>query len=147
MKQWFPRHASPDLLYEDHLVYAALAAKPFVRGHVVVVWKRRVRDLHLLSRRQYEHLMDIVDLVRNAMLRVLRVKKVYLLYMDEANHVHWHLVPRYVEKKQGLEFLCALPRTASQDMRLSQALREQIRQHDLKNVGRKAHSKGNRRKR
>ena len=39
--------------------------------------------------------MDKVDEVRNALIKTLKVKKVYLLYMDEAKHVHWHLIPRY----------------------------------------------------
>ena len=26
------------------------------------------------------------------------MKKVYLIYMDETQHVHWHLIPRYNEK-------------------------------------------------
>jgi diadenosine tetraphosphate (Ap4A) HIT family hydrolase len=28
----------------------------------------------------------------------LKIKKVYLIYMDEVQQVHWHLVPRYDEK-------------------------------------------------
>ena len=42
--------------------------------------------------------MDRVDEVRNTLLKTLKVKKVYLIYMDEANQVHWHLVPRFNEK-------------------------------------------------
>jgi diadenosine tetraphosphate (Ap4A) HIT family hydrolase len=42
--------------------------------------------------------MNRVDEIRNALLKTLKVKKVYLIYMDEANQVHWHLIPRYNEK-------------------------------------------------
>lgn len=42
--------------------------------------------------------MDIVDITRDALLRVCYVEKVYLIYMDEAREVHWHLVPRYNEE-------------------------------------------------
>lgn len=52
----------------------------------------------MLSRKDYLYLMEIVDKVRTAMLKTLKIKKVYLLYMDEANQVHWHLVPRYTKK-------------------------------------------------
>ena len=51
-----------------------------------------------MSRREYEYLMDVVDIVRNALIKTLNVEKIYLLYMDEVNHVHWHLIPRYDEK-------------------------------------------------
>ncbi len=83
------------IFYQDRKLYACLANYPLAKGHVVIVWKKNVPDLHLLSKRDYDYLMDKVDLVRNAMLKALHVEKVYLIYMDEAKHVHWHLVPRY----------------------------------------------------
>jgi diadenosine tetraphosphate (Ap4A) HIT family hydrolase len=86
------------IFYEDDRLYSCLANFPKARGHSVVVWKEDVEDLHLLSRDDYEHLMDKVDEVRDAMLEALGVEKVYLVYMDETEHVHWHLVPRYDEK-------------------------------------------------
>ena len=42
--------------------------------------------------------MEKVNFVRNAMLKALKIRKVYLIYMDEVRHVHWHLIPRYNEK-------------------------------------------------
>lgn len=86
------------ILYEDEMLYACLANYPKTKGHSVVVWKENVKDLHLLNRKDYEHLMDKVDEVRNALIKELDVEKVYLVYMDETKHVHWHLVPRYNEK-------------------------------------------------
>ncbi len=86
------------IFYDDERVYACLANFPKARGHSVVVWKKDVDDLHLLSREDYEHLMNVVDDIRDAMLEVLGVEKVYLVYMDETEHVHWHLIPRYDEK-------------------------------------------------
>ena len=94
----FPKPPKASIVYEDANAYAALAMYHLARGHTVVVWKRNVRDLHLLSCAQLEHLMDVVDLVRDALLQALGVEKVYLMYMDEARHVHWHLVPRYNER-------------------------------------------------
>ncbi|MBI5077114.1 HIT domain-containing protein [Candidatus Falkowbacteria bacterium] len=79
-------------------LYACLANEPIVDGHTVVVWKEKVTDLHLLTRKNYEYLMERVNEIRSAMLKALGVKKVYLLYMDEAKQVHWHLVPRYNTK-------------------------------------------------
>ena len=98
MSKQLPQPNENAIIFEDKKLYACLASYPITRGHVVVVWKKPVRDLRGLGRADYDHLMERVDEVRNAMLSVLKVKKVYLLYMDEANHVHWHLVPRYNEK-------------------------------------------------
>ena len=94
----FPKPYKNAMIYEDRKLYACLANYPIVKGHTVVVWKKSVSDLHLLSKKDYEYLMDKVDEIRNALLKALKIRKVYLIYMDEANQVHWHLIPRYNEK-------------------------------------------------
>ncbi len=94
-------------IYEDKKLYACLANEPIVDGHTVVVWKDKVADLHLLEREDYEYLMERVNDIRNALLEALGVEKVYLLYMDEAKQVHWHLVPRY--SKMGFGNLLQKP--------------------------------------
>jgi diadenosine tetraphosphate (Ap4A) HIT family hydrolase len=83
------------LIYDSELVYAALASYPLTKGHTVVVWKKQVSDLGKLTPEEYAYLMLTVDKVRNVLMQVLNVKKVYLFYMDEVKHVHWHLIPRY----------------------------------------------------
>ena len=93
-----PRPLPKAILYEDQKLYTCLASHPITPGHVVVVWKDDVPDLKRLSERDYDYLMDTVNAVRTAMLRALKINKVYLIYMDEARHVHWHLIPRYNEK-------------------------------------------------
>ncbi len=108
MSKDLPKPEDGALFYEDNKLYAALANYPIAKGHAVVVWKKKKSDLHLLKRKDYEYLMDKVDLIRNVMLRILNIKKVYLMYMDEANHVHWHLVPRYGRK--GINALKDRPR-------------------------------------
>jgi len=98
MKTSLPKPHKKVLIYQDDKLYVCLASFPIAKGHTVVVWKNKVSDLHLLSKKDYEYLMDKVDEVRNGLMKALGVKKVYLIYMDEANHVHWHLIPRYNEK-------------------------------------------------
>ena len=98
MKSKLPKPYEKAMIYEDSKLYACLANYPIVKGHTVIVWKKLVNDLHSLSKKNYEYLMDKVDEVRNALLKTLKVKKVYLIYMDEINQVHWHLIPRYNKK-------------------------------------------------
>ena len=86
------------MAYEDDRVYVCLASEPIAKGHTIVAWKKDVSDLHLLSREDYEHLMDVVDMARSALQKLLNIEKVYLVYMDEIKHVHWHLIPRYNEQ-------------------------------------------------
>ena len=119
----FSRPKKEEIIYEDIHVYACLARFPLSPGHVVVVWKKDVKDLHLLSRKEYVHLMNVVDSVRDALLKTLKLKKVYLLYLDEANHVHWHLIPRYHQK--GFTVLTHHPRVLK-DFSLAERIREDL---------------------
>lgn len=86
------------VIYEDKNVYVVSALYPITKGHTVVVWKKQTKDINALSCNEYDYLMDIVDVTRDTLLKVFNVEKVYMLYMDEAEEVHWHLVPRYNEK-------------------------------------------------
>jgi len=86
------------IVYEDGRLYSCLASYPLTTGHMVVAWKDKATDLHQLNKTEYEHLMWIVDKTRDTLLKTLGLEKVYLMYMDEVNQVHWHLVPRYDEK-------------------------------------------------
>ncbi len=95
------------ILYEDAKLYICLASFPITKGHTVIVWKTKAEDIHLLSREDYEYLMDAVDVARDVLLEKLQVQKVYLMYMDEARQVHWHLIPRYEE--QGFNLLLHTP--------------------------------------
>ena len=117
-----PNPIEGSLIYEDMHLYVCLANFPMTKGHCVVVWKEDVADIHILKRAEYEHLMDVVDQARNAILLTLGLEKVYLLYMDEIKHVHWHLVPRYDE--EGLNVLAHNPK-----LLLDVSLAKDIKKH------------------
>ncbi|MDD5145677.1 MAG: HIT family protein [Candidatus Pacebacteria bacterium] len=93
-----PRPKKESIIYDDEHLYVCLANDSITKGHTVIVWKKEVPDLGLLPDRDYDYLMDTVFATRNAILKTLKIKKVYLVYMDELNHVHWHLIPRYKEE-------------------------------------------------
>ncbi len=95
------------IYYEDSRLYVCLASFPITKGHCVVVWKERKEDLQLLNRDDYEHLMDVVDITRNVLRQYYNLEKVYLVYLDEIKHVHWHLIPRYEE--EGFNVLVHTP--------------------------------------
>lgn len=108
------------IIYQDKHLYVCLAKYAVTEGHIVVVWKKDVADLKLLSDRDYDYLMDTVFATRNALLKTMSLKKVYLVYMDESNHVHWHLIPRY--KEQGFEVFQKKPKTL-EDFSLAQKIK------------------------
>jgi diadenosine tetraphosphate (Ap4A) HIT family hydrolase len=115
-----PQAPKDSLLYEDDLLYACLASYPLTKGHTIVAWKDTRKDIHDLSRKEYLHLMWVVDKVRNRLLEVLGVEKVYLMYLDEVKHVHWHLIPRYNQK--GYNLLSHKPKLIN-DFSLAKSLR------------------------
>lgn len=84
--------------YEDSKLYTALAYHPLTKGHSVVVWKGGEEDISKLDMENYEYLMNAVRVTRNTLKQFYDVGKVYLMYWDEANYAHWHLIPRYNEK-------------------------------------------------
>jgi diadenosine tetraphosphate (Ap4A) HIT family hydrolase len=99
------------IYYEDENVYVCLASFPITKGHSVVVWKERKEDLQMLKRDEYEYLMGIVEMARKALRELYGLEKVYLVYLDEIKHVHWHLVPRYDE--EGFNVLTHRPQESN----------------------------------
>jgi diadenosine tetraphosphate (Ap4A) HIT family hydrolase len=123
MKDSLPKPFKNAIIFKDNKLYACLANNPIVPGHVVVVWNKLVSDINLLNRKDYSHLMIVVNNIRKAMIKTLKVKKVYLLYMDEVNHVHWHLVPRY--NKLGIDNLLTKP-SKIKDFTLDDKIRQNL---------------------
>ncbi|MEK7669266.1 MAG: HIT family protein [Patescibacteria group bacterium] len=103
-----PKPPPKSIIYDNEWLYVCLALFPITKGHVVVVWKKDMPDLHDLSDSEYDYLMEIVDIARDALLKTLNLEKVYLMYMDEVKQVHWHLVPRYNE--QGFDVFSHEPK-------------------------------------
>lgn len=93
-----PKPNKKSIIFEDDNVYVCLAKYPIAKGHTIVVFKKEFLDLNKMPDIYYDYLMDIVFATRNALIKTLGVKKVYLTYMDETKHVHWHLIPRYKEE-------------------------------------------------
>lgn len=112
------------IIYQDKLLYVCLASFPITKGHCIVVWKKPAKDISLLSCDEYEYLMDAVDITRDALLKTLGIKKIYLLYIDEVQQVHWHLVPRYNEK--GLDVLSHKPKRLK-DFSLAESIKKRFR--------------------
>ena len=101
----FPEPMEGTVFYEDSRAYACLAFEPIAEGHTIVAWKEDVEDISHLSPEDYQHLMEIVQMVRNALLYVYNTPKVYLAYLDEIRHVHWHLFPRKEGGETGFSLL------------------------------------------
>jgi diadenosine tetraphosphate (Ap4A) HIT family hydrolase len=92
------------VFWEKEDFYACLANEPKVRGHSILVWRNQVEDLTLLDDEEYLKLMEALETVQEALEDFYNTDKVYLAYIDETRHVHWHLIPSKNDEK-GLKLL------------------------------------------
>ena len=129
-----PKPSPKSIIYQDENLYVCLAKYPITKGHTIVVWKGETPDLNLLPDRYYDYLMDTIFATRDALIKTLRVKKVYLVYMDETNHTHWHLVPRY--KVKGFDIFQVKPEI-SKDFSLAEKIKN-LESYDRKEIIREA---------
>ena len=139
----FPKPPAKDLVYEDRDTFACVASAPFAKGHVIVAWKKDVADLHELHCKEFDRLMAVVDAIRDAILLAYGTDKVYLFYMDELRHVHWHLIPR-LGKMTGFKLVVGPAAAgAKKDPRAAVVLREAMRKvlPEHKELGKKTNRK------
>jgi diadenosine tetraphosphate (Ap4A) HIT family hydrolase len=85
--------------YEDDYCYACLATDSRVDGHSIVAWKEPIENLWDLSREERSHFWDIVSDLSSVLHRYYEAPKVYVAFLNEANHVHVHVAPRVEEQK------------------------------------------------
>lgn len=112
----FPKPKEGSIFYRDEKLYACLAFhRNHVSGRTIVAWKTQVEDLNQLSKEDYEHLMNVIYVVRQALMDAYNTDKVYVAYLDEANHVHWHLFPRRKDGIEGFELMCQEEDTPESD--------------------------------
>jgi len=106
----FPNPKEGSVFYEDKEVYACLAFHPIVEGHTIVAVKRNdVDDLGQLSSEERLHLLQIVfEVIRPVLLTCYRTDKVYVAYLDETRHPHFHLFPRKVGGEEGFGLMSRL---------------------------------------
>lgn len=114
------------IFYKDNKLHVAQAYQPITKGHSVVIWNDTIPDMSKLDSNDYGYLMDAVKVTRVTLMDYFEVEKVYLMYWDEAKHVHWHLVPRYEEK--GVNILADDPKH-DEEFKENDALREKFMHH------------------
>jgi len=94
------------VFYEDKKVRACLAFDPITKGHSILEWKEHFEDLNDLSLEDYNYLMNIVYKVRSVLKEVYNVPRVYIAYLDESHHVHFHFFPRKEDDIKGFQLMC-----------------------------------------
>ncbi len=120
----FPEPKEGSVFFGDKEVYACLAFHPVIEGHTIVAVKRNdVDDIGQLPAEERLHLLQIVfEVVRPALLACYKTDKVYVAYLDETGHPHFHLFPRKEGEGEGFG-LMARPHGESTDFSMIHKLR------------------------
>jgi diadenosine tetraphosphate (Ap4A) HIT family hydrolase len=80
-------------------------------GFCRVVWRRHVREMSDLSAGEQRHLMDVVLATERAVRAVQQPDKINIASLGNVTpHLHWHVIPRWVDDSHFPAPVWAAPR-------------------------------------
>lgn len=86
------------MLFRDDRLRVILADEPDYPGFTRVVWQAHVAEMTDLSVPDRLHLMNVVFQVESIMRTCMQPDKINLASLgNQVPHLHWHLIPRYVD--------------------------------------------------
>ena len=92
-------------IYEDTLFSVILDKAPFNEGHLVILPKRHITELHELTIDETNKLMKLINKMTILLNKVYEPDGVTLYQssgkLNDLNHLHFHLIPRYDEDEVG----------------------------------------------
>jgi glycerol-3-phosphate cytidylyltransferase len=94
----------PGLLIKEYNNWVLLLrSEQCTLGALVLVYKKKVRKLSLVSLKGFEEMKNIVDDIENIYKKIFRYQKInYLALMMKDKEVHFHILPRYKNVKTFL---------------------------------------------
>lgn len=116
------------VLWEDDALFVIDAAEKDWPGFIRVVTKAHVKEMSDLSSEARHHLMDVVNVVEQAVLDFMKPAKVNLAQLGNmVPHVHWHVIARFADDATFPDAIWA-PRKRLTDAAVFKAREEQHRQ-------------------
>ncbi len=93
----FCREDGGILLYRDDLCRVVLTDEPFP-GFCRLIWNRHVAEFSDLSAAERSHCTDMLFVVERALRALLSPVKMNIASLGNVvPHLHWHLIPRFVD--------------------------------------------------
>ena len=92
--------ASRDLpaIWRDEQLRVVSAGDPDYPGFLRVIWHEHVREMTDLSPAARAHCLRVVFAVEQALRDTLRPDKINVASLgNQVPHVHWHVIPRFVD--------------------------------------------------
>ncbi|HYA38251.1 MAG TPA: HIT family protein [Candidatus Methylomirabilis sp.] len=124
------------VLWHDARCRVILADDPDYAGFCRVIWQEHVKEMTDLAEADREHLMSIVFTVERTLRDLLHPDKINLALLgNRVPHLHWHVIPRFIDDAHFPDAIWATRRCAAKadasdraalSGRLSQLLRERL---------------------
>lgn len=120
-------------LWRDTHCRVIAVTDPDYPGFCRVIWNEHVAEMSDLQAGQRDHLMDVVFATERVLRDLLKPHKINLAsFGNQVPHVHWHVIPRYLDDHHFPQPVWASPeragvtREAPDDAALAAALALEI---------------------
>jgi diadenosine tetraphosphate (Ap4A) HIT family hydrolase len=98
------------LLWRNQHCRAILVADADYPGFCRVVWNDHIKEMTDLSKQMRAELMNTVFAVESAVREVMQPVKINLASLGNMTpHLHWHVIPRYIDDKHFPNPIWAAP--------------------------------------
>jgi diadenosine tetraphosphate (Ap4A) HIT family hydrolase len=85
-------------VWEDDRLAVILVDEPNYPGFCRVIWKKHVKEMTDLQPADRHHFMDVVWQVEDAVRNIFEPQKVNVASLGNVvPHLHWHVIPRFVD--------------------------------------------------
>lgn len=103
-----------ELLWQDAKLRVVLVNEVDYPGFCRVIWQSHVREMSDLTTDEQHYLLDTVVAVERAVRVATQADKVNLASLGNVTpHVHWHVIPRWVDDRHFPQPIWAAPQRAS----------------------------------
>ncbi len=99
-----------ELLWQDELCRAVLVHDPDYPGFCRVILKRHIKEMAELPRAEQQQIMRVVFALEQALTKLMQPEKINLASLGNVvPHVHWHVIPRFVDDAHFPQPIWAAP--------------------------------------
>ncbi len=89
-----------EVLWQDERCRVLLVDDPDYPGFCRVIWHEHVREMTDLSNEGRQHLMSVVFAAEETLREAMKPDKINLASLGNMTpHIHWHVIPRFVDDK------------------------------------------------
>jgi diadenosine tetraphosphate (Ap4A) HIT family hydrolase len=117
-----------EVLWQDERCRVVLVDDPDYAGFCRVVWEGHVREMTDLSNEDRVHFISVVFAVEETLRELIKPEKINLASLGNMTpHLHWHVIPRFVDDKHFPSPIWGLAKREITDRAITIGLAEKLR--------------------